>query len=199
MPVFTFNIFSKEIQNRVVRKDVAKNKVLFQQGAIADSVYFVEEGCVRLVVYPQDGKQMVLCRARNGEPFAEEHLTRETYSYTAIADLDSVLQSVPKQDLLDDVCRHPDVAKRYIKCLSERYHQLRINFERLGISSARDRVFNFFATFVQSQSNQIDLSGKLKSLSDDLNLSHEAVYRALHELESDGLIHREGGIITFLK
>ena len=41
----------------------------------------------------------------------------------------------------------------------------------------------------------IDLSGKIKSLSDDLNLTHEATYRALRELEEAGAIKRNNGIV----
>lgn len=199
MSSFSFNIFSESLQRQIVRQEFAKDETLFVEGVSADSIYFVEEGCVRLVVSPQDGKQLVLYRARTGEPFAEEHLSIESYSYGAITDKPSIVQSIPRQGLLNDVCSKPEVAKRFINCLSGRYYQLRMSFERLGISSARDRVLHFLRTTSATETMKLDLSGKLKSLSDDLNLSHESVYRALRELETEGTIKRDNGVIEILR
>ena len=199
MSSFSFNIFSQAIQQKVARTELVKDEMLFLEGTKAESIHMVEEGCVRFFVNPQDGKQLVLYRARSGEPFAEEHLSLEDYSYSAMADKPSIVQSIEKKDLLNDICSNPEVAKRFINCLSGRYYQLRTSFERLGISSARDRVLHFISASCDAQNRKIELSGKLKSLSDDLNLSHEAVYRALRELESDGTIKRNDGVIEILR
>ena len=195
MSTFSFNIFSDTIQGRVHRRKLSKNETVFLEGAEVESIYFVEQGCVRLVVFPQEGKQMVLYRARTGEPFAEEHLTLARYSYRAVADEGSIIQSISKQLLLDDVYTNPEVARRYIGCISSRYYQLRTNFERLGISSAKARVLHLLNTMNCEGIPAIDLDGKIKSLSDDLNLTHEATYRALRELEEGGAIKRNNGIV----
>jgi DNA-binding transcriptional regulator YhcF (GntR family) len=39
----------------------------------------------------------------------------------------------------------------------------------------------------------------MKSLADDLNLTPEAIYRALRELEKEGFIQRDDGTITVLR
>ena len=181
------------------RRELEAGEVLFTQGAPTDSVYLVEHGCIKLVVHPHDAKQMVLYRALTGEIFAEEHLVQDRYSYSAIAEVDTILSSVSRQVLLGDVMRDRAVLERYLACLSGRYHQLRINFERLGIPSAKARVLDFLEAITRGKSHPIDLSGQIKSLSDDLNLTHEAVYRALRDLESDGAIQRSEGMIRVLR
>ncbi len=198
MSTFNFNIFSAEVQRQVRRINLEVNETLFLEESKVESIYKVETGCVRLVVFPQDGKQLVLYRARDGEAFAEEHLARDHYSYRAIADKKTTLQSISKQLLLDDISSNPDVAKRFLMCLSGRYYQLRTNFERLGISSARARVLHMLESLAKETSGPIHVLGKIKSLSDDLNLTHEATYRALRELENDGVIARKDGYIEIL-
>ncbi len=195
MSTFSFNTFSDAVRNQVRRQTYNVNETVFSEGATVESIFLVEEGCVRLIVFPQDGKQLVLYRARCGETFAEEHLTLEKYSYRAVTDEPTTLHFVPKAAILNDLRTNPEVATRFIKCISSRYYQLRINFERLGIASAKARVLHWLNTLSLREGQDIDLTGKLKSLSDDLNLTHEAMYRALRELERDGAIQRDSGVI----
>jgi CRP-like cAMP-binding protein len=195
MSTFSFNIFSEAVQQQVRRQTYAANEMVFSEDSPAEAIFLVETGCVRLVVFPQDGKQLVLYRARSGETFAEEHLALEKYAYRAVTDEPTILHFVSKGVLLNDINTNPVIARRFIECISGRYYQLRMNFERLGISSAKDRVLHLLKTFGIQRGPEIDLAGKVKSLSDDLNLTHEAMYRALRELERDGLIRRDGGVI----
>lgn len=164
------------------------------EGTQAESIFLVQSGCVRLVVFPDEGKQLVLYRARSGEAFAEEHLSFDQYSYRAIADEPTDLQVIPKGAILKEIYGDPVVAQKFINCLCGRYYQLRINFERLGIKSAKARVLHLLKT-MQHLRPVLDLTGKIKSLSQDLNLSHEATYRALRELEDSGQIRRDNGQI----
>ncbi len=87
----------------------------------------------------------------------------------------------------------------YIKCLGERYYSLRVRYERLGITSAKFRVLHLLASLSSSEPGPLQLSGRMKSLADDLNLTPEAIYRALRELEKEEFIQRDDGTITVLK
>lgn len=173
-------------------------EILFEKGAKVAHFFFCQSGCVRLEVFPEKRKPVVLYRARADEAFAEEHLVLEEYSYRGVADEDSVVLMVPRQAILDDVRSNPDVAFRYIDCLAKRFLQLRINFERLGIKGAKQRVMHLLQTLSMRSEPPLDLSGKIKSLSDDLNLTHEATYRALRDLENDGVLKRSDGMFEIV-
>lgn len=196
MSSFSFNMFSEESTSQLRRRNLRRGETLFVEGATVESVFFVEQGCVRLEVEPEPGKQMVLYRARTKEAFAEEHLVLEDYSYRGVADEDTIVQSIPKTNVLSDIRDDPTIARAFIACLGRRYYQLRVNFERLGIRSAKDRVLHLLRT-MRTRQYPIDITGKIKSFSDDLNLTHEATYRALRELEREGAIVRDDGLIFF--
>ena len=174
-------------------------EVLFEEGAKVESFYVCESGCVRLEVLPNRDKPIVLYRAKANEAFAEEHLILDAYSYRGVIDEDSVLLSAPKTAILNDIRSDPIIGQRYIYCLSQRNLQLRVNFERLSIKSAKERVFHFLKTKESLNPGPQDFSGKLKSYSDDLNLTHEAMYRALKDLEEEGRICRNDGIVEIIK
>ncbi len=151
------------------------------------------------MIHPQDGKRLTLYRARQGEVFVEDHLLMDTYNVTAVADQDTVIQFVSKQLILKELLSSPEVAMRYVKCLGERYYRLRVSYERLGITSAKLRVLHLLISLSAGKPRSLNLAGRMKSLADDLNLTPEAVYRALRELEKEGFIDREDGLITVLK
>ncbi len=196
---FDFCIFTEAVTNRLRRREVSDREVIFLEGSPADSIFYVESGCVKLVIHPQDGKRLTLYRARQGEVFVEDHLMLDTYNVTAIADQDTVLQYVSKQLILDEIQSRPEIAMRYIECLGGRYYALRVSYERLGITSAKLRVLHLLASMSAEEHGPLDLAGRMKSLADDLNLTPEAVYRALRDLEKEGFVQRDDGTITVLK
>ena len=198
MSTFNLGIFSDVSNKQLQRRSLTRGEILFDEGSTVESVFFIEKGSVRIVVEPRKGKRMVLYRARENEAVAEEHLVLDKYTYQAVADEITIVQFLPKQAILDDIRLSPEIAQRFIMCLSLRYYQLRINFERLGIRSAKDRVLHLLQTLSLQTQGPLDMGGRIKSFSDDLNLTHEATYRALKELEQEGSISREGAMIMLL-
>lgn len=199
MSRFEFRMFSGSVNEKRKRVSYPTGDTIFNIGQSVDSIYFCATGSVRMEVFPESEKPIVLYRAYAGEAFAEEHLTRQQYTYRAVADEPTVIESAPKQLILDDIRNNPQLGEKFIACLAERYCQLRVSFERLGIKSAKARVLHLLLTLESQDGVPLDLNGRIKGLSRDLNLSHEATYRALKELEDDNMIQRENGVIHHIK
>lgn len=193
MSTFDFNSFSEQVVSSLRSRDLKTGEPVFTEGKDVEHIYFCQAGCVRLEVWPEPEKSLVLYRAGANEAFGEEHLMLDKYTYSAVADERSAIVMAPKTILLNDILANPKIGYRYVQCLIRRYYELRVNFERLGITSAKARVWHLLVSLNNPNDSSIDLTGKIKSLSNDLNLSHEAVYRALKDLERDGVLQRTGG------
>ena len=191
-------MFSDSVNSERQRVSFETGDTIFDVGQFVDSIYFCSTGSVRMEVFPIADKPIVLYRAYADEAFAEEHLTREHYTYRAIADEPAIIESAPKYLILDDIRNNPQLGARFIACLAERYYQLRVSFERLSIKSAKARVLHLLLTLTSQDGIPLNLNGRIKGLSRDLNLSHEATYRALKDLEEDGAIQRENGVIMHI-
>lgn len=198
MTTYLFNAFSEETKNTLGCCTLDKGETLFRQGELATRLYLVKTGCVRLVVCPSPNKELVLYRAKDEEAFAEEHLVHETYTYSAIADQKTELVYVEKEVVLSEFSSSLSTARSFMSCVCGRYYQLRVNFERVGISPASERVLHLLKTLAK-ESSELDLSGKIKSYAQDLNLTHEAVYRALRDLENQQIIQRVDGKLRLIK
>lgn len=196
---FCYSIFNETVTKRVRKKHAEPGEVLFLEGRPVKHIYHLIKGEVKLIVQPETHRQLVLYRVMEGEVFCIDHLVCPEYNYTAIAVTRSELEVVAVEHVIRDVREDSEVALRLIRCVSDRHYQLRVNFERLGIQSASRRVLHLLQTMAHHLgSTLIDVAGQLKGLADDLNLTHEAVYRALRELEEQGSIRREKGLIQLI-
>ena len=193
MSVFQFEFSGPAANGCIHNRKLDREEVLFSIGAPVEGIFRVVSGCVRIVVYPDDGKPLVLYRAERGETFSEDHLFSEEYRYEAIASEKTVVESLERTQLIRDLQSNPSQLFSLLKCLCQRFHQLHDNFHRVAISDSKRRVLDLLCSLAVSRYSHLDclpIKGKIKSYADDLNLSHEAMYRALRKLESDGTIVR---------
>ncbi len=183
---------SESAPRSILKCTLNRDEVLFSMGSPVERVYQVIRGSVRIVAYPHDGKPLVLFRAIPGDVFSEDHLLDDHYRYSAIAMEETVIASICRDALIRELENDPQRFQQYFSCLCRRFHQLRSNFERIAIPEAKRRVLNLLRSLATSDDRwrPIALRGTIKSYADDLNLTHEAIYRALRKLEAEGTISR---------
>ena len=70
--------------------------------------------------------------------------------------------------------------------------------ELIAIKSAEERLMMWLQWQVSQQTgrNTLDFEGRMGSISSDLGLSREAVYRAFKSLEDKGKLTRDHGLVT---
>ena len=83
--------------------------------------------------------------------------------------------------------------------LAHQIMNLRASLEQRNIHSARDRIRHYLVVNVGSDGRTVTFGGTLKALAGELGLSHEALYRTLAEMASDGEIERRRGMIQLSK
>ncbi len=196
------NTLYEQLPSEVLRTgqrcEFKSGDVLFVERATPLLSFFVEHGCVRLVVQPVEGKELVLYRARDGELIAEDHLVRNSNDFTAIADKKTVVVSVNRQVLLAHVTSNYRALMVYLSLLNNRNEQLRTNFQRLALPKATDKVLHLLRSLTPDN-KATDLTGRLKTLASDLNMTHETMYRALRTLEERQVISRDKGWVRVLR
>ena len=184
----------------VRRRTLSSGQLLFSMGSPVEFVFRVVTGSVRVEILPEDGRQLVVCRASSGELIGADHLTRQFYGVTATADERTVIDAVGCETVLKCITNDETLLRKYLDCLTRQQGMLCESLERISIQSAKQRVLHLLESLIQRKgSNSLDLKGRVKSLSFDLNLSHEATYRALRKLEAEGFIQRDDGHIRLIR
>lgn len=192
----TTDWLSASICAAAIERGLKPGQALFHTGTRSRGFYDVVSGTVRLVRVDQSGRETVLQVAAAGDCLAEASLFSSTYHCDAIATTESVVRLYPKAIVLAEMQRDPKVAESFAAMLAHQVMTLRTRLERRNIHSARDRVRHFLTLNVSADHRTVHLSGSLKELAAELGLTHEALYRTLARMETEGEIERTSSVIT---
>jgi CRP-like cAMP-binding protein len=103
--------------------------------------------------------------------------------------LDARITRVPVPALLQALSDDPAFALRWIGMLNQEVRRLRLQCERLNLKGVQARVLHWLET--EGTSGCCAVTAGYKSLAAELGVSHEALYRALAEMDKAGLVLRE--------
>jgi CRP-like cAMP-binding protein len=179
-----------------VRRCLDGGEMLFATGEPVRSLFVVETGRLRLLRHTVHGAAVVLHVARSGEAFAEASLFSRAYHCDALAEIPSSVTAYPKRALLGALREDSEAAVTLVEHLAQQVQALRGRIELLNIRSSRDRVLGYLHSRLSASATAVELDRTWKAIASEIGLTHEAVYRALAELERDGLIERDGNAVA---
>ena len=169
---------------------LASGQALFRSGDPTAGIYEVLQGRVQMVRVDSSGREVVLYSAAAGELFGEAALFSPIYQCDAISRTDAKVRLYPKDKVLAGFRRNPDAASAFMAILAREIMSLRTRIEQRNIRSASERVRHFLALNTDADGRTVLLRGTLKDLAAELDLTHEALYRALAGLAAKGAIKR---------
>ncbi len=94
--------------------------------------------------------------------------------------------------------RYSRFAMNYIRFLGSRILFLNNRISLMTSSSNTGRLMSYLLNMADRQGEQLQLQVSYSQLSRSLNMGRSSLYRALDELENEGIIRREGKRITLL-
>lgn len=173
-------------------RKLAAGQVLFQAGDRAEAIYRVAGGCVRLERPSADGRPVTVHVASAGGLFAEAALFSDTYHCDAVAERASEVVVYPKRALLLTLRAHPDLALALTATLAHQLRATRAALEVVRLKTARERVLAFLALAPTDNAGLITLTRPLTLVANEIGLTHEALYRTLRTLHTEGAVERVG-------
>jgi CRP-like cAMP-binding protein len=190
---------STTVRPAATERALEAGQYLFRVGDRTAGLYEVVEGKVRLVRVDRSGREAILQVAGGGDTLAEASLFSPIYHCDAIATTAAIVRLYPRTALLSELKRDPKAAQAFAEMLARQVMTLRARLEQRNIHSARDRVRHYLVVNADPNGRTVELSGTLKSLAEELGLSHEALYRTLADMAAQGEIERHNGTIRLLR
>ena len=185
-----------ELQSQIIRRELATEELLFNEGDAANAIYYLESGQMRLLNYTRSGKTVSHYSVMAGEFFAEVLTILERCVCSAIAEEPSSVLIIPKQLWLETLQQHPHLAIAFAGEVSERLHMVKITLQLRGIRSAQERVLSYLQIMAQPETGIVRIDRPLKQVARDLDLTAETLSRVLSQLAVEGEIRREAGQIV---
>lgn len=178
--------------------ELAENAYLFRRNQPVRHLNLVETGDCQLERTTADGHTLPLARLGTDQVVAEGSLFNEHYGCDCRAITRSRVRRYPRQAVLALLRSEPALAQAFLRALAHQVMELRTRLELRNVKSARERVALHLALHADRQ-GRYPVTGTYKMLAQNLGLSHEALYRTLARMESDGEIRREPNLIRIVR
>jgi CRP-like cAMP-binding protein len=163
---------------------IGQNGLLFRQGETTRGFYKVSVGAVILQRRSEAGGTLILHRALAGDFIAEASIFSDVYHCDALCISDTQCIRYDRRAVLSLMRSDPNFTMRFANHLATQVQQYRAHAEILSVRSAKERVIAaLYAGYHQ---------GTVTELAGQINLTHEACYRALAALSKEKRVRRVG-------
>lgn len=176
---------------------------LFSQGQAADSIYFIEDGLVKLTRTNDHGGRIILAICGPGHLIGDEALSEETPEYYSEAEVLSTanLLRVPREAMGQAVSHSPELSAAMITHLLQRKRILAIKVELLCLHDVEYRILHYLAELSAlvkpldgEEGYQVPITQL--ELADLIGATRETTSTTLNQLERRGLVKLSRRLLT---
>ena len=198
-PAFDVQAFLKSARMSPRTMRLATGAVVFAQGAQANSVFYVQEGGVKLSVLSSAGKEAVVAMLGPGDFFGEGSLAGQQLRMgTATAVMRTALLRVPKRDMIRMLHEHPEFSDRFIAHMLTRNIRIEEDLVDQLFNSSEKRLARtllLLARYGKEDTTQ-SLLPKLsqETLAEMVGTTRSRVNFFMNKFRKLGLIEYNGGL-----
>lgn len=194
-----------ELAALAVERRLRRNTVVFHENDPASAFYMVKSGKVKIYKVSRDGREQVLAILGDGQIFGDvPTFDGGPYPATAATMEDSQIYLIRRDDLLEVVRRHPEIAIQIIAVLGQRLRQALELVRDLSFKQVPHRLAGLLLKLAEQYGEEkdggvlINISLSRQELADIVGTSRETVTRELKKMERSGLVGIERRQITIL-
>lgn len=176
---------------------------LFSQGQVADAVYFIEDGLVKLTRTNDRGGHIILAICGPGHLIGEEALTADTHNYYSEAEVLSTsnVYRIPRETLSQSSASAPDLSNALVSYLLRRKLDLAMKVELLCLHDVEYRILHYLAELSNLVKPLEDGEGyqvpiTQLELADLIGATRETTSTTLNQLERRGLVKLSRRLLT---
>ncbi len=193
---------NKISENREARR-FRKKEIIFSEGNYAKGIYFLNKGKVKTYKSHEAGKEFITGLFKEGDFFGYLSLFEDgEYNDSAMTLEDSELCFIPKDDFYSLVYKNSEVAKKFIKMLSDNLLEKEDQLLKIAYNSVKKRMADALVTVVDRYKKQEEEKFSMNIFREDLanlaGIATETTIRTLADFNEEGLIEIKGRTITVL-
>ncbi len=163
--------------DRLRKFTAPKGTVLFREGDPTEGLFLSLTATIRMERIGPDGEPVAIHTVQAQQPFAEASVFADRYHCDAVVYEEGEVIHIPKTIVLAGFA-DPEFSTAYNRIMSRQVQAYRQIVEIMSIRSAVERVYAGVVAGL--------LDASVMNLSQRIALTHEATYRALRTLVSQG-------------
>jgi len=179
-----------------------KNTIVVHEGdRIADSIYLIRSGRVKVYLCSAAGKELELTVLQSGEYFGEMALDRGPRSASVVTLERTELAIIQHSEFKRFVAANPDFAMQLILRLIADTRSLLKNVKSLALLDVSSRVARLLLEMATEKDGKLVITQKLskRDIANRVGATREMASRVFRDLVSSGYIELENKRITIAK
>jgi CRP-like cAMP-binding protein len=184
-----------EIVKKINHKEYSKGDVIFNEGTIANTLYFINEGKIKLYKYTKDGKEQILHILSEGDFFGELELIKPSkYRFNSKAIVGSKICTLTKDEMKDIMMANPEIGIKVLETVGERLSKVENLVQNLATNDVDSRMAYLITDLIEKYGENIgdNISIKLPLSREDManyiGVTRETISRKLKKFEDENLI-----------
>jgi CRP-like cAMP-binding protein len=186
--------FNKLSQNRPVRS-FKKKDLVFMEGQTPNDLYLLESGQIKTYKINYDGKELITGIHYAGDFFGFVPLLEDKpYNENAEVIEDARVSIIPKSDFLTLLYSSKDIARKFIKILSNDLDDMENRLLDIAYQSVRQRVANALIKMTSKLNENSNgfITIARRDISNIVGTATESLNRTLADFRDEGLIEISG-------
>lgn len=182
------------LEESSIRRSYPKNTVIINENDVADSLYVIESGKVKVYCSDKNGKEFIMNTLMGGDYFGELALLDDDRRSASVRTMEKAdFCIIYKQDFNRVLDLHPNIAKTLIKNITRRVRALTEKVKSLALQDVYGRVTKVLNSLATERNDEFYVEEKLtqQDIADRVGASREMVARILKDLTIGGYISFE--------
>ena len=184
------------LASKAVLRTFPKNTVVINEGDLADSMYLIDTGRVKVYCSEKTGKEFIINTLGPGDHFGELALLDDDRRSASVRTLEKANFCIIYKDAFNKVLdEQPNIARKLIRNLTRRVRKLTQDVKLLALQDVYGRVASVLNDLSQPRDELTAIiPDKLtqQDIADRVGASREMVARILKDLTAGGYISFEG-------
>lgn len=198
-----FGSISKELEAKL--SEIGKEQRfgagehIFADGDAAEHLPVIISGKVKMVHFPEPGKELIVGIFESGEMFALPPVfDGKTYPATAIAMEPARLLLIRRPDLLELIKTSPEFAVAVIEWMCEMLREKTSTIQNLAKSSPSSRIAHVLIRLTEHEQHAFPVKVKVRrqEIAEMAGLTTETAIRVIRRFADDGLVRIEHGKVV---
>ncbi|MDR5586169.1 Crp/Fnr family transcriptional regulator [Clostridium aquiflavi] len=184
-----------EIVKTINHKEYSKGDVIFTEGNVANTLYFVNKGKIKLYKYTKDGKEQILHVLSEGDLFGELDLIKPSkYGFNSKAIVNSKICTLTKDEMKDIIMRKPEIGIKVLETVGERLAKVENLVQNLATNDVDSRMAYLLIDLIKKYGESIEKNISIKlplsreDMANYIGVTRETISRKLKKFEDEKLI-----------
>jgi CRP/FNR family transcriptional regulator, cyclic AMP receptor protein len=182
------------LEETCIHRSYPKNTVIINENDVADSLYVIESGKVKVYCSDKNGKEFIMNTLGHGDYFGELALLDDDRRSASVRTMEKAdFCIIYKQDFNQVLDQHPNIAKTLIRNITRRVRALTEKVKSLALQDVYGRVTKVLNSLATERNEEFYVEEKLtqQDIADRVGASREMVARILKDLTIGGYISFE--------